>query len=127
MLTMLAHRLLLLPLLLLLPPQLPLLTGKTTKWMPTKQRQCSRPSGEFVSTESKALTQLLPSLPLFLLLPPLLLLLLLAAKMDTFYDETVFQTRWEMSDLNSSSFPQNASGQPNLAYYFPLGALITQV
>ncbi|WIA23833.1 hypothetical protein OEZ85_013494 [Tetradesmus obliquus] len=49
------------------------------------------------------------------------------AKMDAYFAETVHQTRWEMYDTNSSSFPKDLNGQPNLAYFSPLGALITQM
>jgi hypothetical protein len=62
---------------------------------------------------------------LFLLL--LLLLVLPTAKMDAYMAETIRQTRWEMHQLASENFPKNAAGQPELAYYFPQGALITQV
>lgn len=44
-----------------------------------------------------------------------------------FYADLLQQTTWDMTNLNDPSFPTNTSGQPNLAYYFPLGALITQM
>jgi hypothetical protein len=41
--------------------------------------------------------------------------------------ETIQQTVWDMTDVNDPEFPKNASGQPNLAYYYPYGGLITQM
>ncbi|KAF6264563.1 hypothetical protein COO60DRAFT_71003 [Scenedesmus sp. NREL 46B-D3] len=49
------------------------------------------------------------------------------AKQDAYYPETIRQTRWEMHQLDSPDFPKNTSGDPELAYYFPLGALVTQM
>jgi hypothetical protein len=47
--------------------------------------------------------------------------------MDVYAAELLRQTRWEMHQLDSPTFPKNAAGQPELAYYYPLGALTTQV
>jgi hypothetical protein len=41
--------------------------------------------------------------------------------------ELVQQTNWDMTNVNDTNFPKNASGQPNLAYFYPYGGLITQM
>ncbi|KAF8060348.1 hypothetical protein HT031_004884 [Scenedesmus sp. PABB004] len=46
---------------------------------------------------------------------------------DFMYAEKTYQTTWDMTDVNGTSFPRNADGTPILEYYFPLGGRISQM